>query len=302
MKLQKLLMCALILGLFTTSAIEAQDAKLDTAKIEQLTGAKGAWNKSQTVFKVGFPRKEVKVTVDGTPLPPFMGLGTWAAFTPTKDGMVMVMGDNVLFQDEVNPVMSVALENGLDVTALHNHFFYDNPKVFFMHISGMGSAENLAKAVGKVYAKVHEIRDAHPTPAEDFGHAALPGKSSITAEPLDKILGVKGTAQDGMYKAVFGRTTKMGEDEFGADMGVNTWAAFMGSDDNAVVDGDFAMHEDEVTKVLKSLRKNGINIVAIHQHMTGDSPRIIFLHFWGHGKADKLAKAVKEALAFTPNS
>lgn len=301
MKTWKRFIGALIFGMVLSSLVRADEAKLDTVKIQELTGVKGVWNKAQTVFKVGFPRKEVKVTVDGTALPPFLGLGTWAAFTPTQDGMVMVMGDNVLFQDEVNPVMSVALESGLDVTALHNHFFYDNPKVYFMHISGMGNAEKLAKAVGKIYAKVHEIRAAKPEPGSDFGQGTLPEKNSITAEPLDAILGVKGTAQDGLYKAVFGRATKMGEDEFGADMGVNTWAAFMGSDDNAVVDGDFAMHEDEVTNVLKSLRKDGINIVAIHQHMTGDSPRIIFLHFWGHGKADKLAKAVKNALAFTPN-
>lgn len=276
----------------------AQETKLEGAKIEQWTGAKGSWNKDQTVFKVGFPRKEVKVTVDGAALSPFMGLGTWAAFTSTRDGMVMVMGDNVLFQDEVNPVMSVALENGLDVTALHNHFFYDNPKVYFMHISGMGPVKKLAEAVGKVYDKVHEIRAAHPVPAEDFGAGPLPETSSITAGPLERILGVKGTSQDGMFKAVFGRTTQMGKDEFGADMGVNTWAAFMGSDGNAVVDGDFAMHEDEVTKVLKALRGGGINIVAIHNHMTGDSPRIIFLHFWGHGKAEALARTVQKALRF----
>jgi len=290
----------LVLGMILAPLAKAEEAKLDPAKIEKLTGAKGAWNKAQTVFKVGFPRKEVKVTVDANPLPPFMGLGTWAAFTPIKGGMVMVMGDNVLFQDEVNPVMSVALENGLQVTALHNHFFYDEPKVYFMHISGMGSAETLAKAVGKVYAKFHEIRSVHPSPAPNFGGKTLPGKSSITPEPLEKSFGVKGTSQDGMFKAVFGRGIKMGEDEMGADMGVNTWAAFLGSDDNAVVDGDFATHEDELQSVLKSLRKNGINIVAIHQHMTGESPRIIFLHYWGHGKAEKLAQAIKEALKETP--
>ncbi|HJT25249.1 MAG TPA: DUF1259 domain-containing protein [bacterium] len=297
--MKKIWIGLLALALLGPGLLMAAEAKFDAAKIEELTGAKGAWNKDQTVFKVGFPRKEVKVTVDGSPLPPFMGLGTWAAFTSTKDGMVMVMGDNVLFQDEVNPVMSVALDNGLDVTALHNHFFYDNPKVYFMHISGMGNADKLARAVGKVYAKVHEIRAAHPMPAEDFGKGPLPEKSSITPEPLEKILGVKGTAQDGMFKAVFGRTTRMGEDEFGSDMGVNTWAAFLGSDDNAVMDGDFAMHEDEVTNVLKSLRKSGVNIVAIHHHMTGDSPKIIFLHFWGHGKAENLAKAMKNALQYT---
>jgi hypothetical protein len=215
--------------------------------------------------------------------------------------MVMVMGDNVLFQDEVNPVMSVALENGLDVTALHNHFFFDEPKVYFMHISGMGNSETLAKAVGKVYAKVHEIRAAKPEPATSFGAKALPEKSSITPEPLEKILGVKVVAQDGMAKAVFGRVVKMGVDEMGSDMGVNTWAAFLGSDDNAVVDGDIAMHEDELQNVLKSLRKSGINIVAIHHHMTGESPRIIFLHYWGHGNAAKLAGSVKKALSYISN-
>ncbi len=301
MRIRDMFIGLLVLGTILTSIVQADETKFDSTKIEQLTGAKGAWNKDQTVFKVGFPRKEVKVTVDGTLLPPFMGLGTWAAFTSTQDGMAMVMGDNVLFQDEVNPVMSVALENGLQVTALHNHFFFDEPKVYFMHISGMGKAETLAKAVGKVYAKVHEIRASKPEPASNFGHKALPEKSSITAEPLDKILGVKGTAQDGMYKAVFGRKVKMGEDEMGSDMGVNTWAAFLGSDENAVVDGDIAMHEDELQSVLKSLRKNGVNIVAIHHHMTGESPRIIFLHYWGHGSAEKLAKNVKEAISFTSN-
>lgn len=296
--MKKLWMMLLTLALLAPGLALAADAKFDAAKIEELTGAKGAWNKDQTVFKVGFPRKEVKVTVDGMPMPPFMGLGTWAAFTTTKDGMTMVMGDNVLFQDEVNPVMSAALENGLDVTALHNHFFYDNPKVYFMHISGMGNMEKLARAVGKVYATVHKIRAAHPQPAGDFGGKALPEKSTITPEPLEKILGVKGMAQDGMFKAVFGRTTQMGQDSFGAGMGVSTWAAFMGSDDNAVMDGDFAMHEDEVTKVLKSLREHHINIVAIHNHMTGETPRIIFLHFWGHGRAENLAKAMKNALQY----
>lgn len=289
----------LALSLLCPAWLRAEEAKLDTAKIEELTGAKGAWNKDQTVFKVGFPRKDVKVKVDGVSMPPFMGLGVWAAFTRTEDNMTMVMGDNVLFQDEVNPVMSVALENGLDVTALHNHFFYDDPKVYFMHISGMGKTEDLATAIGKVYAKIKEIRAAKPKPSNSFGYKAIPTKSSITAEPLDTLLGVKGTSQDGMYKAVFGRKTKMGEDMMGSDMGVNTWAAFVGSDDNAVVDGDFAMHENEVTNVLKSLRKDGINIVAIHHHMTTESPRIIFLHFWGHGKAVDLAQAVKNALQFT---
>ena len=264
---------------------------LDTATVERVTGLKGAWNEPEKVFKVSQPRTDVKVIVDGAPLPPFMGLTSWAAFT----GNAMVMGDLVLFQDEVNPVMSAALDNGLDVTALHNHFFYDEPKVYFMHIAGEGSVSNLAAAVRHCFDKVTEIREATPTPAGRFG-APVPTISSITAKPVEQVLGAKGQENKGMVKFVFGRTATMHGTEAGKDMGVNTWAAFAGTDDNAVVDGDFAVLEDELQPVLKALRAGGINIVAIHQHMTHESPRVLFLHYWGRGRAEQLATAIKEAL------
>src|SRR6266567_1844406 len=151
-------------------------------KIDQVTGLKGKLNEKEGVYKVTFPRDDVKVAVGGWTMPPFMGLGTWAAFTETKNG-AMVMGDTVLFEDEVNAAMSVALENGLSVTALHNHFFFDQPKVFFMHIGGEGSVNQLAAAVRKVYDKVKEIRAADATPKDTFGSKTLPEKSSISAEP-----------------------------------------------------------------------------------------------------------------------
>jgi len=264
---------------------------LDTATVERVTGLKGAWNEPEKVFKVSQPRTDVKVIVDGAPLPPFMGLTSWAAFT----GNAMVMGDLVLFQDEVNPVMSAALDNGLDVTALHNHFFYDEPKVYFMHIAGEGSVSNLAAAVRHCFDKVTEIREATPTPAGRFG-APVPTISSITAKPVEQGLGAKGQENKGMVKFVFGRTATMHGTEAGKDMGVNTWAAFAGTDDNAVVDGDFAVLEDELQPVLKALRAGGINIVAIHQHMAGEQPRILFLHFWGLGRTEDLAKGIKAAL------
>jgi len=266
----------------------------NTARIDELTGLKGKMNEKEGVYKVTFPRSEVKVVVDGWTMPPFMGLGTWAAFTATKDG-AMVMGDTVLFEDEVNAAMTAALDNGLNVTALHNHFFFDKPKVFFMHIEGEGSVDQLANAVRKVYDAVKKVRSENSQPKDSFGGSALPDKNSISAEPLNKIFGAQGDAKDGMVKFTFGRPATMHGVKIDNTMGVNTWAAFAGADDNAVVDGDFAVTEDELQAVLKSLVKQKIYIVAIHQHMTHEQPRIMFFHYWGRGRAKELAENVKSA-------
>src|SRR5678815_2949901 len=263
-------------------------ADLDTARIDELTGLKGKMNEKEGVYKVTFPRNDVKVAVDGWTMPPFMGLGTWAAFTATKDG-AMVMGDTVLFEDEVNAVMSAALDNGLNVTALHNHFFFDHPKVYFMHIEGEGPVDNLAEAVRKVYDAAKQIRAASPNPKDSFGAAPLPEKSSINAAPLNEIFGAQGESKDGMVKFTFGRPATMHGVKIDNTMGVNTWAAFAGSDDDAVVDGDFAVTEDELQPTARSLLKEKINIVAIHQHMTHEQPRIMFFHYWGRGHAKDLA-------------
>jgi hypothetical protein len=270
-------------------------AALDTAKIDEITGLKGKLNPKEGVYKVTFPRSDVKVMIDGWPMPPFMGLGTWAGFTGANDRALM-MGDTVLFEDEVNPVMSVAFNQGLSVTAVHNHFFFDQPKVYFMHIEGQGSVEKLAMAVRKVYDKIKEIRAADPNPKNTFAQKSLAEKSSISPAPLNEIFGLQGEAKDGMVKFSIGHKTKMHEFEIGNDIGVNTWAAFAGTDDDAMVDGDFAVEEDQLQTALKSLRRNGINIVAIHSHMTHEQPRILFFHYWGRGPAKKLAEAVQEAL------
>ena len=290
--MKQILTIAIIFAAFIYASVAAD---LNTARIDELTGLKGKMNEKEGVYKVTFPRGDVKVVVDGWSMPPFMGLGTWAAFTATNDG-AMVMGDTVLFEDEVNAAMSAALDNGLSVTALHNHFFFDRPKVFFMHIEGEGPLEKLASAVKKVYDTTKAIRGPDPKPAESFsvvGQTSLPDKSSITAAPLNEIFGVQGEAKDGMVKFTIGRPAKMHGVTIDKEMGVNTWAAFAGSDDNAVVDGDFAVTEDELQPVLKSLLKNKINIVAIHQHMTHEEPRIMFFHYWGRGSAKDLANAVK---------
>jgi Domain of Unknown Function (DUF1259) len=280
--------------ILATISFSSLSAALDPAKIDEITGLKGKFNQKEGVYKITFPRNDVKVVVDGWTMPPFMGLGTWAAFTETKNG-AMVMGDTVLFEDEVNTAMTAALDNGLSVTALHNHFFFDKPKVFFMHIEGEGAADQLAGAVRKMYDAVKQVRTASPQPKESFGGTTLPEKNSISADSVNEIFGTKGDTNNEMVKFTFGRPATMHGTKIDNSMGVNTWAAFAGSDDNAVVDGDFAVTEDELQAVLKSLLKNHISIVAIHQHMTREQPRIMFFHYWGRGPAKNLAQEIKGA-------
>jgi len=280
--LQTFLLCTVF---WFAPAVSAADAALDTGRIEQLTGLKGTLNQQEGVFKVNFPRKDFQPIIGGNRLIPDQGLAAWAAFTRAGD-QTMVMGDIVLLENEVNPVMSAALDNGLEVTALHNHFLWDTPKVMFMHIGGMGDEAELAQAVGRVFGKLKEVIATKPgTPTANID----PAKTSFDPEDIEQIVGV--------YKIVIGRMAKMGEHEVGKEMGINTWAAFAGSEQHAVVDGDIAMLESEVQGVLKALRRADINIVAIHNHMIGESPRYVFLHYWGVGPVEDLAKALKAALA-----
>jgi hypothetical protein len=271
----------------------AADTRLDTATIERLTGAKGEFNEKEGVVKVSVPRSDLDVTVAGVKMTPPLGLTSWAAFQQAG-AQVMVMGDMVLLEEQVNPVLSVALENGLAVTALHNHFFWDSPKVMFMHIGGMGDEAKLASAVGKVFAT---IKDTSGGKGQVPRVELSPAQTSLDPKAIEDVLGVKGQLANGVYKVTIGRTTKMDGHEVGNTMGVNTWAAFAGSDANAIVDGDFIMFEPEVQPVLKALRGAGINIVAIHQHMLEDSPHTVFLHYWGVGPTRELAQGLKAALA-----
>lgn len=288
--------CTLFLWRGGTIAAAAAESGLDTAKIESITGLKGVRNEKEDTFKVSKPRNDVAITVEQARLAPFMGFTSWAAFTPgMKDG-VMVMGDMVLFEDEVNPVMSVALDKGLEVTALHNHFFFDEPKVYFMHIGGEGPVDKLAEGVRAIFDKVKEIRTANAQPTQSFDFGRLPEKSSIEGEAISQVFGQKGDANNGMYKVTIGREVEMDGHKAGNTMGVNTWAAFAGTPDNALVVGDFAVLESELQTVLKALRGASINIVAIHQHMIGENPRMIFLHYYGRGKALALAQGVKAAI------
>jgi hypothetical protein len=282
-----------MLTAFMLLALPAAAAKngLDTARIEQLTGLKGKWNEKEGVFKVEMPRSDLAVTAAGSKLIPPLGLTAWAAFTKAGAHTV-VMGDMVLTEDQVNPAMSAALDNGLEVTALHNHFFWEQPRVMFMHIGGMGDEAKLAAGVAKVFEAMKEKFDV-PSASID------PANTTLDPKKIDAVLGRSGDLNKGVYKITVGREVKMAGHTMGNTMGVNTWAAFAGSDDQAIVDGDFAMRESELQSVLKALRRANINIVAIHQHMTGESPRMLFLHYWGVGRTEDLARGLKNALGQT---
>lgn len=278
-----------------TSTAQAELSQKTRGSIDQITGSKGAYTADEDVHRVSFPRSDLRVTIESRPAHPFMGFGSWAAFTPAKGG-TMVMGDIVLLEDEVSPAMSAALDNGLEVTALHNHFFYESPRVMYMHIGGHGDAEKLATAVRRVIDAQRAVRTASAEPARAFAGQPVPTENRITASTIDEILGTKGEINNGMYKATIGRTATHHGTKVGKQMGVNTWAAFAGTDEMASVDGDFAMTEDELQGVLKALRKAGIHIVAIHNHMTHEQPRYVFLHYWGKGPAQELARGVRSAL------
>jgi hypothetical protein len=245
------------------------------------------------VLKVNIPRSDLKVVVDGIATPTPFGFGGWIAMTKGS-GMDVMMGDLVLTEDEVNPVMTAVLDAGLDVTAVHNHFFFETPRMFYMHVHGHGAPADLASKIKPALALIgkNPPRSASTTPGR-----SIDGK--LDAAQLSKIIGHEGEQNGAVYKITIGRsdlTVKEMGATINARMGLNTWAAFYGSDSDAVVAGDVAMLEGELTSVLKALRANGLDIVAIHHHMTGTQPSIIFLHYWGKGDAQKLARGVKSAV------
>jgi hypothetical protein len=247
------------------------------------------------VLKVNVPRSDLKVVVDGVATPTPFGFGGWFAMTKGDHGMEVMMGDLVLTEDEVNPVMSALLENGLDVSALHNHFFFDTPRIFYMHVHGHGTAADLANKLKPALALIGK------TPAKS-GAASASGRTiegKLDTESLSKTIGFPGEQTGAVYKITIGRsdfTMKEMGATINARMGLNTWAAFYGTDADAVVAGDMAMLDAEVTPVLKALRANGIDVVAIHHHMIGTTPNVTFLHYWGKGTAPKLAAGVRAAV------
>jgi hypothetical protein len=252
------------------------------------------------VLKVNIPRNDVPVTIAGVKTPTPFGFGGWVAMTPGTGNMQVLMGDLVLLQEEVNPVMTALLDKGLDVTALHNHFFWDEPRMFYMHVHGHGSAADLAARLKPAIDVIGHVPGAKGIATPSGAPAAAPSAPAVDTAKIARIVGEQGEQTGPVYKITVGRddlkVTEMGA-KINARMGLNTWAAFTGTDANAAIAGDVAMLESEVQPVLKALRKNGLDVVAIHHHMIADRPMIIFLHYWGSGPAETLAAGFKAALA-----
>src|SRR6187200_2741946 len=267
----------------TSTAARGQDIPADYQKVLTTLGKQGDFKDS--VLKVNIPRSDVKVTVAGVSTPTPFGFGGWVAMTKGDGGDQVLMGDLVLLQDEVNPVMSALLDNGFDVTALHNHFFWDEPRMYYMHVHGHGAAAELAQKLKPAIALIGKSSGGSAPAAP----AAPAPQNALNTARLAEMVGAQGEQSGAVYKITLPRSdlkvVEMGA-TINARMGLNTWAAFTGTDDKAAIAGDVAMLESELTPVLKALRKNGIDIVAIHHHMTADRPMIIFLHYWGTGPAD----------------
>lgn len=267
--------------------------ELDTIAIERIMGMKGKSNKGE--YKVTVPQNDLRIEVDGFVISPPMGLGTWIAFTPAHDG-AMIMGDLVLSETDLKPVQQEIIRQGLTITAIHNHFIRNKPNVMYMHIGGAGSTEQLAQKAKAVLDRIKESRGGDPSKGTASSDAVA---NSIDLKKLDQIVGYTGEMSKGVYKYTIGRPDVKLEEHgviISTFLGFNTWAAFQGSPDHAAVAGDFTMKENEVAPVIKALVENGIEVVAVHNHMVHEQPRIFFLHYWGVGPAEQLAKGLRAAL------
>lgn len=256
----------------------------DIGEAEKVLGVKGQMQEGAVVFS--FPRSDIKVKIDGEPVPTALGFGSWTAWKAMGDEF-MVMGDLVLLEKEINPVISALAEANINVTAIHNHFLGENPRIMYMHIGSMGTVSTLSKGIRNALDKT-----ATPKKPTSASAPAL----ALDTKRIEEIIGHPGKAGGGVFKIVLGRQgVRMGEVELTASMGLNTWAAFVGTNERAHVAGDVAMTAPEVNKVIRELQKGGINIAAVHNHMLDETPRIFLLHYWGTGPAEQLAKTVRSA-------
>lgn len=282
---------------FTVLAQQKMIAKdvlpLDTNAIERIMGIKGKTNNGE--YKVTVPQNDLSIMVDGFKIVPAMGLGTWVAFTPTHNG-AMVMGDIIVTETDLKPVQQEIIKQGLTITAIHNHFVRNHPNVMYMHLGGSGNTEQLAQKAKAVLNKVKEVRGIDPAKGDASAETVT---NTLDTKKLDDVLGYKAELSKGVYKYTIGRPDVQLREHgvpVSTFLGFNTWAAFQGTPERSAVAGDFTMLENEVAPVIKALVENGIEVVAVHNHMVQEQPRVFFLHYWGIGNAEQLARGLKAAL------
>jgi hypothetical protein len=269
----------------------------EIAAIEAAIGKKGMYKEAEATYTIPLPRNDLKVTIKDQPVPIPFGFGGWVSVKKTIDGKsAVLMSDNVLLQEEVNPLITAVQANGLEVGAIHNHFFYEQPRIFYMHVHGMGSPEELAQKYAKAIAET-KISPKNQPPAG--APPVKTGKDIFDVAQLNGIIQYEAAINGPTVKYTIGRkdltVIAMGA-EITSSIGLNTWASFTGSMDNAYIAGDIAMLDHEVNAVIKTLRANNLEVVAVHNHMLGDSPHMIFLHYLGTGQAIQLAKGFRSAL------
>jgi len=287
----RLLSAGFFVGAILVSATAAGAQDIDWEKVDAALGRKGAV--SADVHRYGFPRSDLTVKLDGVTIKPALALGGWVAFKPMH-GEVMVMGDLVLLETEVNPVMAKLIENGIEITAVHNHLLRANPAPFYLHVGGHGDAVKMAAAVRTALAE-------SKTPLEAPPAAAAAPAVDLDVKQLDEIVGAKGRQNGGVYQFSVPRREAISEDGMAVappgPMGVATGINFQPTGGGkAAITGDFVLAGNEVNPVIKTLRENGIQVTALHSHMLTEEPRLLFMHFWANDDAVKLARGLHAAL------
>jgi hypothetical protein len=288
------LLSAILVTCFATSAISQE---IDWQKVDDAFGRKPAV--AGDVHRYGFPRTDLTVTLDGVTIKPALALGGWIAFKPAHGG-AMVMGDLVLLEAEINPVMLKLIEGGLEITAVHNHLLRASPATFYMHVGGHGDPARMATVI-------HDALAASKTPLATPAAAAAPPALELDTVQLDQTIGVKGQANGGVYQFNVPRRDPIMEGgmqispvgPMGVAIAINFQPTGGGK---AAITGDFVLTGDEVNPVIKALRANGIDVTAVHSHMLDEQPRLFFLHFWANDDALKLAKGLRAALDKTAST
>jgi hypothetical protein len=275
----------------------ANAQEIDWQKVDDAFGRKAAV--SDDVHRYGFPRTDLTVTLDGVAIKPALALGGWIAFKPAHGG-AMVMGDLVLLETEINPVMLKLIEGGLEITAVHNHLLRASPATFYMHVGGHGDPARMAAAI-------RDALGASKTPLATPAAAGPAPAVDLDTAQLDRLIGVKGQANGGVYQFNVPRRDPIKENDMvmapvgpmGVAIAINFQPTGGGK---AAITGDFVLTNDEVNPVIKALRANGIDVTAVHSHMLDEQPRLFFLHFWANDDALKLAKGLRAALDKTAST
>jgi hypothetical protein len=287
----RVISCLLVSVFAVSFAARAIAQQIDWQQVDAAFGRKPAV--SDDVHRYGFPRTDLSVTLDGVTIKPALALGGWVAFKPMHGG-AMVMGDLVLLESEINPVMAKLIEGGLEITAVHNHLLRANPATFYMHVGGHGDPAKMAGVIREALA-------ASKTPLSTPAAAGPPPAVDLDTAKLDQIMGAKGQPNGGVYQFGVLRQNPIIENDMpiapAGPMGVATAINFQPTGDGkAAITGDFVLTGDEVNPVIRALRSNGIEVTAVHSHMLDEQPRLFFLHFWANDNAEKLALGLRVAI------